>query len=363
VRKVKIVGAGSIGTHHAHAARQLGWDVTVVDVEPGPLERMRTQLFPSRYGSWDESIRLNVSSSAPRGGFDVIIIGTPPDTHLPLAADALAERPVALLIEKPLAPPFSRMDEFLQQTKSSDSRIFVGYDHVVGEAAQLIAAEVARGTIGEILTIDVEFREHWAGIFAAHPWLTGPHDSYLGYWKRGGGALGEHSHATNLWQYFARIAGFGRVAAVHGALEYVNEGPALYDRLCILSLRTERGLLGRVVQDVVTKPPRKWAHIQGQTGAIELQLGYQRGADAVIVKRAGSDDDVRLIPKTRPDDFIQELRHIERCCATGTESPLDLAHGIETLLIMNAAHESQRLERTVHIVDHAARPHSETLNR
>jgi predicted dehydrogenase len=324
---------------------------------------MRTQLFPSRYGAWDESIRLNVASAAPREDFDLIIIGTPPDTHLPLAADALAERPAALLVEKPLAPPFSRVDKLRQQSKSSVTRVFVGYDHVVGQAAQLVAAELARGSVGDVLTIDVEFREHWAGIFQAHPWLAGPHDSYLGYWKRGGGALGEHSHAANLWQYFARTAGAGRVAAVHGALDYVSEGAALYDRLCILTLRTERGLLGRVVQDVVTKPPRKWARIQGETGAIEWQVGYQPGVDAVIVKRTGSEDDVRLFPKTRPDDFIQELRHIERCCADGTESPLDLERGIETLQLMDAAHQSQRLERTVHIVDRAALPHSETVTR
>ncbi len=30
---------------------------------------------------------------------------------------------------------------------------------------------------------------------AAHPWLAGPQDSYLGFWRRGGGASGEHSHA------------------------------------------------------------------------------------------------------------------------------------------------------------------------
>jgi predicted dehydrogenase len=324
---------------------------------------MRTQIFPSRYGSWDESIRLNLASAAPRGDFDLIIIGTPPDTHLPLATDALSERPAALLIEKPLAPPFSRADEVLQQSKSGVTRVFVGYDHVVGQAAEMIAAELARGVLGEIFTIDVEFREHWSGIFQAHPWLAGPHDSYLGFWKRGGGALGEHSHAANLWQYFARTAGAGRVAAVHAALDYVSEGTALYDRLCVLTLRTEGGLLGRVVQDVVTRPPRKWARIQGETGAMEWQVGYQPGADAVIVKRAGKEDDVRLFPKTRPDDFIQELRHIERCCADGTESPLDLERGIETLQLMAAAHESQRLERTVRIIDREALPHSETVTR
>jgi predicted dehydrogenase len=363
-KKIKIIGAGSIGTHHAHACRQLGWDVTVVDVSSEPLDRMRTQLFPSRYGAWDASIQLHTSSAAPRGDFDLIIIGTPPDSHLPLAADALEENPAALLIEKPLAPPFAQVDDLVRQSRGhAATRIFVGYDHVVGLASQRIAQELGSGSIGAVLTIDVEFREHWAGIFQAHPWLAGPHDSYLGYWKRGGGALGEHSHAANLWQYFAHTAGAGPVASVHAALDYVSEGPALYDRLCVLTLRTERGLLGRVVQDVVTRPARKWARIQGESGAIEWQVGYQPGADAVILKRPGAEDDVQLFPKTRPDDFIQELRHLERCCADGTESPLDLSRAVETLQLMGAAHESQRLDRTVHIGGKSALPHAEIITR
>ena len=42
---------------------------------------------------------------------------------------------------------------------------------------------------GKPLFIDVEFREHWEGIFKAHEWLDGPQDSYLGFSQRGGGAI------------------------------------------------------------------------------------------------------------------------------------------------------------------------------
>ena len=36
------------------------------------------------------------------------------------------------------------------------------------------------------------------GYFKAHPWLSGPNDSYLGFKNRGGGALMEHSHGLHL---------------------------------------------------------------------------------------------------------------------------------------------------------------------
>ena len=350
VRHVKIIGAGSIGTHHAHASRRLGWHVTVVDVDLAALERMRTQLFPSRYGSWDDGIRLVPSASAPRGGFDLIIVGTPPDSHVPLSLSALDENPAAILIEKPLSPPLdARLGQLEEKAKSVRTRLFVGYDHAVGQAAEMVERELTNGAVGAVLTIDVEFREHWAGIFAAHPWLSGPADSYLGFAERGGGASGEHSHAINLWQHFARVSGAGSVVEVRAALDYVTDGSARYDRLCFLTLRTQTGLLGRVVQDVVTQPPRKWARVQGTTGAIEWHVGYQPGADAVIVRRTGEPEELRVIAKTRPDDFIRELQHIDRCCVEQRQSPLDLARGLDTMRVIAAAHESDRSGRAVQV--------------
>jgi predicted dehydrogenase len=258
--KVKIIGAGSIGNHMSNAARALGWDVTLTDRDPAALERTRSDIYPGRYGHWDEAINLVTSEDAPYGGFDLIIIGTPPDNHVDLALDALAEKPRALLVEKPVCQPdLLRAQELHDSAQAAGVKVFVGYDHVVGAAALAAVRALEARKLGNLTTLDVEFREYWGGIFAAHPWLDGPHDSYLGFWKRGGGASGEHSHALNLWQHFAHAAGAGRVVAVTANLDYVNDGRTDFDRLCLMNLETESGLLGRTVQDVVTQPPRKWA--------------------------------------------------------------------------------------------------------
>lgn len=103
---VKILGAGSIGNHLAHGARQLGWHVTMTDVDPAALERTRQEIYPARYGAWDEAIRLASPEALAGEHFDVVILGTPPDSHLALALTEIrASRPKLLLIEKPLCPP------------------------------------------------------------------------------------------------------------------------------------------------------------------------------------------------------------------------------------------------------------------
>jgi predicted dehydrogenase len=346
---VKIFGAGSIGNHLAHASRSLGWNVTICDVDQGALDRTKQTIYPTRYGKWDEAIKLSLVKTAPRGGFDLIVVGTPPDSHLSLAFAALEEKPKAILVEKPLCPPNLEQAQTLQnRVTESGTLAFVGYDHVVGKAAQ----ETLRASrhLSTIETIDVEFREHWGGIFAAHPWLQGPQDSYLGFWKRGGGASGEHSHAINLWQFLSGGLGKGRITEVSATLDYVQTDMVEYDKLCLLSLTTETGLIGRVVQDVITSPSRKWARIQGSDGFAELTIGHQPGVDRVEWKTGKDDSQLRTIQKTRPDDFIWELQHIESVM-TGKEkdSVLALDRGLETMLVVAAAHLSSARKRTVRI--------------
>lgn len=349
--KAKVLGAGSIGNHLSNALRMLGHDVVLCDVDPAALQRTKNEVYPARYGRWDDAIRLCLAGDAPRGGFDIIIVGTPPDSHIALALDALEEQPKAILIEKPVCTPaLEKVDDLLAKAKKQGCRMFAGYDHVVGKAAQRFAELVDEGIAKDVETLDVEFREHWGGIFAAHPWLDGPSDSYLGFWKRGGGAAGEHSHAFNLWQHFAHQLGKGRISKVTATLDYLAANGAEYDRLCLANLVTDKALTGRVVQDVVTRPSRKWARMQGAGGFIEWHCGYEPGKDAIIYARQGMEPVVETISKTRPDDFVLELKHIF-AVMDGQLDALDLSleRGLDTMMVVAAAHESSQQGRSVTI--------------
>ena len=349
--KVKVLGAGSIGNHLSNAARQLGWSVDIIDPDPAALERTRTMIYPSRYGTWDDAIRLFAPEDAPSGGYDLICIGAPPDSHVPLARAAVAERPMAVLVEKPICGlDLAGARELADEATAAGVAVFVGYDHVVGRAARMVADLLASRAIGEVVTIDVEFREHWGAIFAAHAWLAGPWESYLGFSARGGGASGEHSHAANLWQHFAHMAGSGRVVEVDAMLDFVRDGRVDYDRLCLMNFRCERGLLGRCIQDVVTQPPRKWARIQGADGYVEWLCGAEPGVDRVRGHLSGGAVVDEKIYKTRPDDFIEELLHIARALSSNpAASPIALARGIDTMRVIAAAHRSAEIGGRVKI--------------
>ncbi|OGF74373.1 hypothetical protein A2W57_02450 [Candidatus Giovannonibacteria bacterium RIFCSPHIGHO2_02_43_16] len=343
--KVKVIGAGSIGNHLTQASRRMGWDVVVVDADPKALERMKNEIYPQRYGKWDESIKLYTPDKEPKGGFDIIMIGTPPDVRMKLALEALKENPKLLHLEKPLCTPDMKgVLEFNEELKKHPGTIVVvGYDNAVGSALVELAGMLEKKTFGEILTLDVEFREHWRGIFSAHSWLAGPWETYLGYWKRGGGAGGEHSHALHLWKYLADVSGFGGITDVKSFFDFKKERDAEYDYLATFLLKTASGKVGRVIQDVITFPVKKWARAQGSNGFIEWVGNASPEGDLLRYQIEGSEMVEKMVAKKRPDDFYCETLHYKDLLDGKiklADSPLSLDRGLEVMKIISEGYKA-----------------------
>ena len=341
--KVKVIGAGSIGNHLSNAARTLGWDVVLTDADEAALKRTREEIYPGRYGAWDDRIQLCHSEAAPVGGFDIIFIGTPPDSHMSLALKSIEEKPRLVFVEKPYCPPsLEGAVDVAQASAKNRVPVIVGFDHSVSQGIGEALRVVRSGVIGKPVTHDVEFRESWSGIFKAHPWLAGPHDSYLGFWKRGGGASSEHSHALHLWLYLSQVLGFGDPEVVSAAVVYEEKDGCQYDSIFSLNLSGKQSF-GRVIQDVITVPTRKCARIQGENGVVEWFINYSSRGDAIITSVPGKEPEIHEIAKTRPDDFIAELKHIESALNDADQfaaSPLRMDLGLLTARVVAAAHQS-----------------------
>ncbi|MBI4818518.1 MAG: Gfo/Idh/MocA family oxidoreductase [Deltaproteobacteria bacterium] len=342
--QVLIYGAGSIGNHLAFACRERDWEVTVVDVDSAALERMRSEIYPKRYGAWDPAIRLQLGEEA--AGADLVIVGTPPDSHLELAERALRLRPRIVLIEKPLSVPFSDFSVVERLARETGTRVLVGYNHLLCRNTRHVEQLLAEGAIGAPITIRVSWVESWVGILRAHPWLAGPEASYLGNWERGGGSLCEHSHGLNLFQHFARTLGFGEVELVSASFDFVEQPGSSYDRIAQLHLRTEGGLTGLVTQDVVQDPPEKRLTIVGADGVLSWYGARPDSTDGVVLESRGRREE-RTFVRSRPDDFRGEISHVADVLADRElESPLSLEHGIRTMKVIDGAFRSARERRS-----------------
>lgn len=347
--KVGIYGAGSIGNHLAFSSRKIGADVTVCDVSPDALSRFEKQIYPMRYGKFDPMIRLISRESFLNQQFDVIFIGTPPDSHLALLREALLLHPKVICIEKPLVPPkIEEIQEFAQILKKTDTVVLAGYNHRVGRNTVLALDMLSRFPIGKITRLESVVLESWDGILKAHPWLKGPEDSYLGYTDRGGGATFEHSHGIDLWCLFAERLNLGRIKSLRAKADIVsNRKGGKYDESISIDLVTESGIPGKIRQNVTNTYAEKWVEVSGEDGTVRSSVGIAPGIDEVTWK-LNKDEAVSIkchINKVRYDDFDLELKEINRIVGDRNklnDSVLSAYSGLMSALIGLAALESAR---------------------
>ena len=347
--KVRIIGAGSIGNHLANAFVNEGFDVEVTDINPQALTRMKEEIYPSRYGKWDNRIKIIYPEDKSEYSVDVLVIGTPPSTHIKIALEQLKYcSPEIILIEKPLShPDLTNFKELENIVSLKKIRMLVGYNHRLTKNTELATKLIEQGKIGEVISITSQTRESWNGILKAHPWIAGLEESYLSSVALGGGALFEHSHALNLLQYFMEICGLEQIEKVQATIEMVKDSNYNYDRFSFLTLINKKGNYFHVIQDVVTIPPIKHLLINGTLGT--LVWSTTSSLDEVILYDTyGNLVEHIKIDKERKDDFKPEINHIRMLLNhKGALSPLDYKYALETLEIIIAAFQSNNLGQPV----------------
>lgn len=348
-RPVKIYGAGSIGNHLANAACVLGYNVLIVDIDEKALDRMKNEIYPQRYGKWDENITLYNLKEDPLIETELICIGTPPSSHIDLLIKSLKYHKGPILVEKPLCiPNMKTLNKIKSLSDKQLKNIFVGYNHVVSKGCNTVEKLVVDKKIGCVLSLDIEFRENWKGIFEAHHWLSGPEESYLGNVDQGGGSSGEHSHALNLWQHFSRRFKLGKTKNVIAKYEFIKDKSLNYDSKSYFILETDTKFVGTVIQDVLTYPPRKKIMIQGSKGYIEWICHHDNHDDLIKLISKNNKKKEYLIKKSRPDDFIIELEHVLKLNYNDS-SPINILNGIETMKTLIAAYKSSCSNKSVKI--------------
>jgi predicted dehydrogenase len=166
----------------------------------------------------------------------------------------------------------------------------------------------------------------------------------LGFWQRGGGAAGEHSHALHLWQLFAKQAGLGEPVSMSSAMEIKKANGAEYDSLAAFLFQTNHNKVGRVIQDVITSPTRKWVRLQGEKGFIEWIANSDPKGDVVKIGTSGREVIIKVFEKKRPDDFLEEMLHIVDLLEKRVleeDSPLSLASAVKVMKIISLAHANR----------------------
>jgi len=309
VKSVLIFGSGSIGNHMSYACRKNGFEVYVTDNNLLALERMKRKIYPKRYGSWDNKITLISNDELKNLDiiFDLVIIGTPPNTHTKIYDYCKKRiRYKKILIEKPISN-YLEKNLTLFENKIKNDLVFCGYNHSISKSFEFFMTKFKK--IKKIKKINVDWCESWDGILNAHFWMKTPFDSYLGDTKNGGGALQEHSHGLHILLLLLKELNIDLNSInIKKNIIFESNRNKKYDIFSNF-FGYFKNIYFNYNTDLYTNPAEKKIKVETEKEKLEWICNYQKNLDLVKIT------DKRKIfkktfKKTRSSEFENEIKHI-----------------------------------------------------
>ncbi len=161
--RLGVIGGGRISETQAMAARMTGlWEIVAGALSSDPSrsrERGREWLIPQErsYSSFEMMARVE---STLADGVDAVMITTPNNMHYP-AAKAFLDAGINVLCDKPLTNSIEEAQSLVKLTEKSCCVFGVGYVMSCFPIIRQAREIVAKGGIGKINQIHVEFLQDW----------------------------------------------------------------------------------------------------------------------------------------------------------------------------------------------------------
>jgi predicted dehydrogenase len=328
-----VVGAGSIGRRHARNLRGLGCaHVAICD----PDAERRHAAAEDASAGLHADVETALAAVAP----DVVIVCTPPSSHVAVARAAVAAG-AHVLIEKPLSDSMERVDALAAEASAARRVVQVGYNLRFHPGIRQLKAIVEDGDIGGVLLASAEFGQYlpdW------RPWQD-YRQSYTARHSLGGGIILDGSHEIDyvLWLLGAptELACMaGRVSALEMDVE---------DAATIL-LRMAGGAQASVSLDCVRRTYTRRCTLIGEAGT----ASWDYTANEVVVHCAGDVLPTRIAYEFAPNDmYVAELEAFLVAVTQGGPSPVGLHDAELTLRVALAARYAAHTRSWTYVVSDA----------
>lgn len=313
--RVAVVGAGSMGSQHVTAYRQVGAEVVgICDVDVERARRLGDAVNAPDY--------RDVESMLSDAGPDAISVCTPPSQHLEPAL-AAAERRVALLIEKPLAHSLSAARQIADAVRANNALCMVGFCHRFHEPVVQIKGRLAAGDIGKPVLFRNRFAYRFEGVESS--WFSDPAIA-------GGGTLMDTSvHSIDLYRFL-----IGTIDTVAAQLGTVTPGLSVEDN-SVLLVNSDGGVPGVIEASWTTPVGRSELIIFGTDGNLIVDYGLD---DFGLAFMETPEMGRIQIERTGTDRFVSEIGHFLRAVNGEAEASPNVEDGLRTLEVIEAAYRS-----------------------
>lgn len=314
--RVLVSGFGAIGQRHVRNLRALVPDCHITLLRHRSADDRAYSGIDTVVSSVDQALEQTVNGA---------ILAGPSSTHL-AEAMAFARAGVPLLIEKPLSNTLLGVEAFEALCAEQAVPVLVGYNFRFAPPLRAMRQALLDGVIGEPLHCRAEVGQHLS------QWRPGTdyHESVSARKDLGGGAILELSHELD---YICWLMGeVESLAARSGNLGELN---IEVEDFAEILLQFRSGAVGSVHMDMYQVVPKRYVHITGDRGRLELDFLSGR----LLCSTPATPEGTTLRAKwceDRNEMYLRELKHFIECTKGKADPYIPLAEGVRALRIAEA---------------------------
>ena len=247
---VVVVGYGSIGKRRVHILQELGCIVSVLETD---MKKALTVL--------EDGLTWFVSAGPP----DAVVICTPPDSHVKIAADFVSVRDCrAIFIEKPLSHNQCGLDRLEDAVAKRNAITMVACNLRFHAAVAALHERVAARYLGKRLAFHASFGQHLV------EWRPGQdyRETYSAHEAQGGGIILDAIHEIDLAIWF-----MGPVIEVKALSGHTGVLDTDTEDLAVIILRHECGALSTLQLDCLQRTYCRSIRVVGTDDADGFHYG------------------------------------------------------------------------------------------
>jgi predicted dehydrogenase len=323
VRKLGIVGFGSIGRKHYKVARALYPDLEIHLVRPVSKQRpLNIENSTKVFSRTDELIAE---------GVDAAIVCTPAPSHLESFSE-LIRGGIPMLLEKPMTHNLESASRLLElATKHPETPVVLGYVLRHSLVARKFKDQLDTGSIGELLFASIECSSYLPNWRPSEDYRM----SVSARAEMGGGVLLELSHELDYANWF--FGGFSSIYSTHRNTETLQID---VEDLAEIILKNQNGLTVRLHLDFCSRETLRQCSAFGSNGS--LVANFIDGTVRTTISGITSVQQVANRAEEPDAMYFDQLRHFFKCVECGLSPSVTVSDGFWVLRMIDAARESNR---------------------
>ncbi len=322
IKKVLIVGFGSIGKRHYEIAKEI-------------LPSAEFGLFRSgknNTSSTEVSLNFENLSQALEFKPDITVLANPSPFHIEIGME-FAKIRSHLLIEKPISDRSDTKKEFSEIVKKNNIIVSIGYNLKFSTSLQFLKETLDEGRIGKIYSVQCAVGQYLPD------WRAGKdyRQSVSAKKNLGGGVLLELSHEINYLSWlFGKIDSLVCLSEKNSDLEIDVEDSA--NLLLKIKLSSSNDLIIQLRMDFIRRDPHRSCTIIGENGT--LIWDYISGKIEIYDSIESKWKVLFSQVPERNETYIAEWKDFIKAIETHSNPLTTYKEGYETLQVVEAARAS-----------------------